>query len=587
MKVIAVSPLLTAVGGIADWSPGIYVGVPFMIGIAPANGRLNSFTTKDPAQLGSNVIHYTNAVTQATISVGSTIPSTNWGTSYQLASEVTFVTNLEPTNYDGLEMEAQIAMPEQHDWEYHLLDETVQSIKESRPISGNKPDEPLLAYRLTENNFGLHIEPLEPGTKSHRHFSNHLEEIETGLVSAKIYAAIEPDQVFVAVKSNNLTGVLVGEVEASSNAENRFRLAVTATHQYKSRLVNIVNEFRGVEPLVGKTRLIIGGNVAYGYPESDTNISQVSYSVTPLMLATGDNDCRIEYLYPDGSIEYMPFKIFKEDSKRITVERTFRDYDGGYDGIRLNPSVAGFPDKYPCFMVPEGSGSSLIKTTDYTSIPLSKYTGLQGVQIDAAGVKVLTSFDKGLTWKSLVADVWQTVSIDNIDSAGMTEDLINSTVFARWAEIFKPTSLDFAILLDNLSSQYAIAANEQLLFSSLAYGSTIYPVPAGMAATKVEYAISGYNSPSYTFVASYTEYLNDVVIYSRATGAYPGPSGYSGTRAFDGYNVNRPNKFSTSYGGWYDYKQSLKVYGSPLVSYVKSINAQITPSLRTGYAFIM
>jgi hypothetical protein len=634
MKVIAVSPLLTAVGGIADWSPGIYVGVPFMIGIAPANGRLNAFTTKDPAQLGSNVIHYTNAVTQATISVGSTIPSTNWGTSYQLASEATFITNLEPTNYEGIEIEVPIAMPKQRDWEnHHIL------------------DEPTPAYKLTERDYGLFVEPLEEGAKSRRHFSSYLDEVETGALSARTYIAQESDQIVVAMKRNNLVGVLVGEIETSSNAENRFRLTVTATHQYKSRLVSIVNEFRGVEPLTGRTRLIINGQVKVPYTTDNASINTVVHSIPPTMLDFGKNYCRLEYLYVDGTTEYLDFDVFKEEPKRITVERTFKEYDGGYDGERFNPAYSFVQSVYPCFMVPDGSTSTLIKTTDYTSIPLVKYTNIQGVNIDGAGLRILVSFDKGLTWMSFVGGIWQSVSPGDIAVQGMDESTINTITLAQWADIFKPTSIDFAIHMDTDYKLQAVpfTASNVILNGLTAtstssvpnskYVQAIVPLPKRKGKWYYEHTTTGANGWPFAPCVASSDVANNAVAgsgYYGQRGDSPLYFSVNGVPTAIGWGSPTPGLWCVSadmdnkvfsvkhaalnitgsgsivqegvfpamgsfviggsgYSATIDLNGGGNSFGGRLPSgytpwgltYLKSINVQITPSLRTGYAFIM
>ncbi len=379
-----------------------------------------------------------------------------------------------------------------------------------------------------------------------------------------------------------------------SNQKAKFKLTVTPTHQYKSQTVNIHSEYPFPVEVLGKYQLRIGDRIVIPYGSEDSDIRIIDAILTPDKFETGVNLCNLDFLYPSGIIEHVPFNVIKEEPKRTIVERTFKNYDGGYIGDKLLP----LPNAYACgeaFLVPDGLSSTLIQTSLNTDIPLVKYTGLQGVQMDAVGVRVLVSFDKGITWKALVDNSWQTVSIDNISTLGMREDVINSIVFARWLEIFKPTSLDFAIYLDDTLSYMASKSQEVKLESigviATKYNrsaSCTYNAPLGYCITRVDINMSGYSYPDTDYFSGggFATYRNGVQLSSESHFYV-----YSASYNYGENNSNRPDSVSTyAYAGMYANTNGVStadIYGAPSIAYLKSITAQITPRLKMGYAFIM
>ncbi|WP_434132780.1 LamG domain-containing protein [Sporomusa sphaeroides] len=387
---------------------------------------------------------------------------------------------------------------------------------------------------------------------------------------------------FLAAGSKDLAqypGRMTNWLYRDSNEGYQFDLLVTPTHIYKNQIAQVTAKYKLPQGLTGKYQLKIKDGVAIPWGDSNADLSTVQLSVMQSMLDYGKNLCRLEYLYLDGQIKFLDFEVTREEPRRTRVERTFKRYDGGYDGNYMRSAPNGL-EKAPCFLVPDGQQSTVIKTTDFTKVPLQKYTGVQGVLIDAEGARILVTFDEGLTWKALIEDSWQTVSLGSITTSGMTSELVNSTIFARWLEIFQPVSLDFAIYLDNSVSNYADRFGEYLATTAyVASGngtkkSTTYTANSDVWITKI-FASGGANDHDKT-VDSYT----NGVWQEEARVNYG--SGSTHTVDF----IERQNKPSAIR---INAKYSLyaQVYVSPKLAYLKSIVADITPRLKTGYAFIM
>lgn len=284
----------------------------------------------------------------------------------------------------------------------------------------------------SKNYLGKHLENL-PGIKSRNHSGNELPMLGNGIRSrnhkaahlpipehatrmSAIFSGRELPIIERSAKSRNHNGISLDEtipsirlphnfdgipieITPTSNAENKFNLTVTPTHLHKLPSVVITCESKSPLPLLGKCSLKIGNNDIITLNEDYEDVRYVNFTVTPSVLSTGNNLCRISYEYPDGEVEHLDFEIFKEEPKRLQVERLFRHYEGGYDGERQN-AIQRFSGVYPGFMVPEGQPSTLITTTQFTRIDLRKYLSIQGVNIDAKGARILVSFDEGITWKT-------------------------------------------------------------------------------------------------------------------------------------------------------------------------------------------
>lgn len=183
-----------------------------------------------------------------------------------------------------------------------------------------------------------------------------------------------------------------------SNAMHKYNLTVTPTHQYKSRIVEIKADLLDKTPTFGQYSLSINGDDVIPFSSIDDRINVILINVSPDKFITGNNLCRLRILRQSGDKEYLDFEVFKEEPKRTQVERLFRSYEGGYDGERMNSAVT--LSAYPSFLTPRDKSTTVIKTTEFTRIPLSKYLAVQGVTVDAQGAKILVSFDEGVTWKT-------------------------------------------------------------------------------------------------------------------------------------------------------------------------------------------
>lgn len=439
-----------------------------------------------------------------------------------------------------------------------------------------------------------------PGIKQGMHVDIHSNGIKIPGIRQGVYV----DNPAAGNRIHQFEGFELDWIVTDSNAAYKFNLLVTPTHQYKSALVGVSCVSKSPNELVGKCRLKIGNAVAIDYQTVITDVKNISYTISPAMLQFGSNTCRLEYLYQDGSIEYIEFIIVKEEKNRTLVERTFKSYDGGYDGNVFRPSVGS--SLASCFCPPDGVNSTVIKTTDFTVIPLIKYTNLQGVTLEGNGLKVLVSFDKGTTWKSFISNVWKNVDIANIATYGMDVSTLNAITLAQWGTIFTPTQIDFAFYFDNTLSTYVDMGRAYLYADITKTPQTFAIIPpsnTGITHIYAERRLYGDNYSHIYLTINIKELINGAWSAGNWTGYrlisgtnlyYQGyPYGYEEITSKD-YGANEANR-STGIEIYLDnnqnnppqYSQRLAVTVAPKVSYIKGLTVQITPKISTGFAFIM
>lgn len=411
-----------------------------------------------------------------------------------------------------------------------------------------------------------------PAEKNRMHFAVSAVEIVPAGKESKVHPAVILDEVTAGTRLLvQFDGVFIEPIEPTSNAEYRFSLLVTPTHQYRNQVVSVHSEPLNNQSLSGKYQLSIGDQIIAPYAENDGDITYIDLVIKPDELVFGNNLCRIDFIYSDGKREYLDFEVFKETPLRQEVKRTFKHYDGGYIGDRMNaaPNSISAP---PCFLVPEGHDSTIIYTTVDTSVIVDKYAGMLGVNMDAAGVRIYVSFDGRNTWKSYVTDEWESVLIEDICDQGMTVVFFNSLTQDQWAEIYQQTQIDFAIYLNNSISEYASSVNAELLHSVINSSST-FAVPNDWSVTSVFYSVTGYYNAATYHTSVYYEYYNGVAtLIASSRNAYTS----SGTRDFGDFSPERPEKLQisvTSKGSG-----TLKVYGARQLAYLKSITVLLPPN---------
>lgn len=548
--------------------PEIIVSVPFRVGIAPISGDLRSTIYEDPSENPPLGLQKNSSLTYSSLILGLTWTSAFNYAQYSFSSRVSFLVTRGPINLSG---------------------EEVNYRKGSKSISAhNAINCSVLPSDKNETNREGSL--IKPGIGD-RTFQDY-----PGKILPAVIQGIRDITEALGCKTGNIRigdraavnshGVSLN-IGVSSGAEYKYNLLVTPTHQHKSMPVNIQLSKRYGIPILGQYSLQIGDILIEDYSGTDTNLDSLSWSLNPSQLADGVNKAKISLKYPEPQkFEEISFEIFKEEVRRTFVERLFRNYDGGYSGDRLN-AANKYGEIYPCFLVPDGSGSTLIKTTDFTSISLQKYLDIQGITIDAEGARVLVSFDKGTTWKSRIDGSWQSVDLSNIPAYGMDNDTLNGITLAQWSAVFKPTSIDFAIHLDNSLSNYYDYSSNKLMGSYSGTTSYTYLYPqAGYRLTDIVYTLKGNGSQSSsTYPTNYsvlscrvgsTEVFGELSSWQLISGTYTFPNRLKDSESilfWKGHNAVPTN--------------SVTVYQAPRLAYLKAINIQITPNLKTGYAFIM
>jgi hypothetical protein len=366
-------------------------------------------------------------------------------------------------------------------------------------------------------------------------------------------------------------GVKIDPIVSQSYASDHYVLTVIATHSYKS-IVNINAKTRGRMDFRGKYQLIINGSIALGYASDVSDLTEINIDISPGQLAKGNNACWLNILHSDGYLEYLDFEVFKEDSNRTSVERLFRDYDGGFDGkFWCPPKILNF-ESFPCATIPEYGDNLLITTTDSTSINLKNILTIQNLVAIGKNFKLLVSFDGRQTWQAFSGNAWATVDLSTISTTGMPIATVNSITEAQWSDVFTKKELNLAIYIDN-------NLNSSVLWGSGVAGdsaqSNWYNVPYDTKITSI-YTNSNQWDGYWAYVTIYSlKYPNGFRIPTNGTySILPDDRVYSiGT-----YLSPRQNSYHPRY----------EIYARNCIdANIKSIKVNMTVNPFKGYAFII
>lgn len=607
-EVLYLSPTISMpTSRIIECFPNITLSVPFKVGIAPLSGSFYG-SQQDPGEIEQQGTQSGLPTANTTLAVGATWTLVNTYPSYSFGSRVNFLVTRGSVNFIG------------GDVEYTKGNKTVitktgvsSNILPSTKNVSNKDGKTinlLSSHKLSKIYSGQNLS-LQSGQKLTRTLpGTNIYNLLMGSRNNTPWYGYHNENIVPADRVvQNYLGINT-KISLSANAEYRYNLSVTPTHQHKNMLVEINLSRKSELAILGQYSLIINDIIIDDFSGVDQDINNIVWSLNPGQLANGVNKSLIKFKYPEApKYEELSFEIFKEEPRRLSVERLFRPYDGGYIGDKLD-SVLNIvpPFAHPSFVLPSNQVDiSTIITSNYTSISLKHYTEVQQVTIDANGVRVLVSFDRGITWKSFISNAWQTVDISNISTQGMLVDTINTLTIANWSDIFTPTSIDFAVCMDRSLSAAVIndtfVPETQLWNDSITvygqttgywnYGSKSFTCPtyygisrivwSGYGATNNDgQATNSYGKIFATLLDGTVITIANVMIF--AGGTLSGAASYPISTTLRAKSVKiEGSSNNTALRG----TASATVYGRPVLPYLKSINVQITPNLKTGYAFIM
>jgi hypothetical protein len=366
----------------------------------------------------------------------------------------------------------------------------------------------------------------------------------------------------VGFRTATRSGKRLKTFEIDSNASNKFKVIVDATHQYKTQTITVT--LTTGQDLSGQWSFSVDNIVVIPLGTSES-LASIIFKVDPTVLTTGKNNCSLNFVYADGATGFIPLLITKEATKRTLVERTFKNYDGGYTLQDINI----LSDTYARAT---GKSSGTIKTTTNTSIDLAHYGGIVNVSANCSGARFLVSFDgasgpwwtfNGTAFVSAVEEDISTVGFDRIQLKNITQ--------AQWQSIFKQTKLDFMVYLDNVSSIATATTTNKV--------DTTYLVPNMYTCSSVAWTSWGYHSNS-------TEY--DYIIVNTNKGSYTVFSQYfnwiASSRTYSGVYTATPGEYIKSIrfymtGG----DGSTSVFGNAIFNidpaYLGSINVTLPANL--------
>lgn len=252
----------------------------------------------------------------------------------------------------------------------------------------------------------------------------------------------------IGIRQKNLIGCDARTFQVESSARSKFNITVTPTHQYKTQIISV--QASSKVPQQGKWKFLIGGITVLPYTDSP-DLANITFTIDTTLLAFGVNKCKLYFNYSDGSTEFIPLEITREQMKRVTVERTFKDYDGGYEltNVTKGNLVNGYIGAKLIDDSTNNPTSGTIKTIDgITSVDLNNYLGIVGISAECSNCKLLFSFD-GSSGPWYGANMAQ-VDPANIATQGIDGAQLSSITSTQWAQIFKPTVLNVMAYLYKL-----------------------------------------------------------------------------------------------------------------------------------------
>jgi len=199
-----------------------------------------------------------------------------------------------------------------------------------------------------------------------------------------------PDS-FIGTSASNEQGILLDVTLVDSNASNYVDLVITPTFTYNSSTM-VLTAHNKLHSL-GKYELIINGLYVINYGSTDSDIANITYTIDLTKVEIGDNQCRLNYKYPDQSIAYIDFVLTKEAIKRSAASRSITPYAGGYTEANAVKSILGAVQSI------KGT-TGTIKTTDATNFNLAQVKALQNLSFSGSDIASggAVSFDGRNTW---------------------------------------------------------------------------------------------------------------------------------------------------------------------------------------------
>ena len=147
----------------------------------------------------------------------------------------------------------------------------------------------------------------------------------------------------------------------------------------------------------------------------------------------------------------------------LTYDNCYKDLPVPYDLV--SNTTSGFSTTvYP-------TASVITTTYPTTSVDLAGYASVSSITIDGTEGHFAISFDKGTTWKAFKAGVWNTVTLANLDTQGMTHTEIEALTSSNISSIFQATQLDLACAVTDTEAfngfTVALPANQPPTISGL------------------------------------------------------------------------------------------------------------------------
>lgn len=321
-----------------------------------------------------------------------------------------------------------------------------------------------------------------------------------GRVSSSLYDGYK--------KSNKVGFSAPYHILSDSNASFTIDLLVTPTFTYKESTIGV--SVRNKLHSNGKYQLIVNSVLTIDYMNSSEDISSIEFNIPLNSLQVGDNLGRINYLYEDGSKEFVNFVITSESLKRQKANRVLKSYTGGFDVDENIEYIKDFTintNEYSGLAlkkIGKSAPTGIIKTTAITSIDLSSTKSISNISIDSNGCLFLVSFDNFVTLYSFINGAWVKCNAESISVDGMTKDTINAITEDQWDLIFQKTKLDFLIYLDNK----LVVIDEKAIFN-VTWGN-------GWSSTSTSYTLADDKiTISRVYAGRVNNYGGHVAIYKR------------------------------------------------------------------------
>jgi len=332
-----------------------------------------------------------------------------------------------------------------------------KNINASDTLSLNNGDRELRTVNGFTGNisFGTRNNRTSDGLNAYMFIGNKTTRSSIGLDNAEINygnrfvnkQSLSPYAGLLGDRLSKKMGQLFIPIFDDSNAIDHVKLTVTPTNTFFGSGITV--DAKNILYDYGKYRLYMNKAIAIPFLNDYGPIDQISFPIDVSLLPLGTTPCKLEYLFPDGSREYVDFEVNKDATNRLRTSNVVYWYSGGYHKTN-NIECVALGSSQGQYQILSQLGTSATIETIEAAIDTTRSAGVARITADCSNDACLfyVSFDGKNTWKSFIDGAWATCERNNIKTQGMKKSVLESVTSDQWTEIYARSKLDILKYMD-------------------------------------------------------------------------------------------------------------------------------------------